>query len=92
MNEWYLISALILLASVSLGLIRVLLGSGRVEQLLALQLLGTTALAVVLLLAQALQQPGLYDLALVIGILAAIVTVAFVRSDGFSADDGRHEP
>ncbi len=92
MSEWYLTTALILLATVCLGLIRVLLGSSRVERLLALQLLGTTVVAVVLLLAHAFQQPGLYDLALVLGILAAIVTVAFVRADGFSADDAGRKP
>ena len=79
MYEGYLFIACLLLASVVVGAVRVFWDYGRVERLLILQLLGTTLVAVVLLLAQALQHPGLFDLALVIGLLAAILAVAFVR-------------
>lgn len=88
MNEWHLFTAWLLLASISVGLIRVLVKGDRVERLLALQLLGTTAVAVVLLLAHALHRPGMIDLAMVIGLLAAVVAVAFVRLGGFGDDDG----
>ena len=79
MDELYLYAALLLLATVTTGLLRVLHGSGKVERLLALQLLGTTSVAVVLLLAEGLDRPGLRDLALVLGLLSPILAVAFVR-------------
>ncbi len=79
MPDLHLLAALILLATVTVGLIRIFIGTGRVEWLLALQLLGTSAVAVVLLLAHGMQMPGLRDLALVIGLLVSILAVAFVR-------------
>jgi len=70
----------------------VFMGAGRVERLLALQLLGTTAVAIVLLLSQGLELPGLRDLALVLGLLAATVAVAFVRYGGLdSGKEGRKQ-
>ena len=79
MDNLHLLAALVLLTTVTAGLVRVFMMSSRVEWLLALQLLGTTTIAVVLLLAQGLESPGLRNLALVLGLLAATVTVAFVR-------------
>ena len=79
MNELYLYAALLLLATVTAGLLRVLYSTGKVERLLALQVLGTTLVAVVLLLAEALDRPGLRDLALAMALLSPIVAVAFVR-------------
>ena len=85
MSDSHLLAALILLASVTAGLIRIFIGTGRVEWLLALQLLGTSAVAVVLLLAHGMQMPGLRDLALLIGLLTSIMAVAFVRYGGIDA-------
>lgn len=79
MPDLHLLAALILLATVTVGLIKIFNGTGRVEWLLALQLLGTSAVAVVLLLAHGMQMPGLRDLALLIGLLVSILAVAFVR-------------
>jgi len=86
MSDSHLLAALILLASVTAGLIRIFIGTGRVEWLLALQLLGTSAVAVVLLLAHGMQMPGLRDLALLIGLLTSIMAVAFVRYGGIDAN------
>ena len=97
MNDAHLLAAAVLLATVTAGLIRVMSGRGRIERLLALQLLGTTGVAVVLLLAEGMALPGLRDLALVLGLLAATVAVAFVRYDGHRSgneegDDGDSRP
>ena len=89
MSDSHLLAALILLASVTAGLIRIFIGTGRVEWLLAMQLLGTSAVAVVLLLAHGMQMPGLRDLALLIGLLASIMAVAFVRYGGIDANQER---
>ena len=85
MDDLHLVAALVLLATVTIGLIWVFTGTGHVERLLALQLFGTTTVAVVLLLAQGLELPGLRDLALVLGLLAATVAVAFVRYGGLDS-------
>ncbi len=92
MAEPHLLAALVLLVTVTVGLVRVLLSTGRVERLLALQLLGTTAVAVVLLLAQGLMLPGLRDLALVLGLLASTVAVAFVRYRGLVSGKEERKP
>lgn len=47
--------------------------------MLAAQLFGTTAVAVLLLLAQSADQPAVRDVALVFALLAAVTMVAFVR-------------
>lgn len=87
MAEYYLIAATILLATVTAGLVRIFVFSGRVERLLALQLFGTTAVAIVLLLAEGLQMPGLSDLALVLGLLASTLSVAYARYGRFDSTD-----
>lgn len=79
MSDPYLLFALILLGTVSVGLVRIYTGEGKVERLLVLQLFGTTAVAIVLLLAEGLKLSGLRDLALVFGLLASVFSVAFVR-------------
>jgi len=88
-SDSHLFAALILLATVTAGLVRIFIGSGRVEWLLALQLLGTSAVAVVLLLAHGMQMPGLRDLALLIGLLASILAVAFVRYSGIDSNQAQ---
>lgn len=79
MNNLHLLAAFILMATVTAGLLKVLLLPNRLEKLLALQLLGTTTVAVMLLISHGLSIPGLRDLALITGLLAAIIAVAFVR-------------
>jgi multicomponent Na+:H+ antiporter subunit F len=86
MSDIYLLAALILLATVTAGLVRIFLGTARVERLLALQLFGTTAVAIVLLLAEGLKQPVLRDLALVLGLLASTIAIAYVRYGDLNPD------
>ena len=71
--------ALLLLLTLVVGLWRVLRGPTPADRMLAAQLFGTTAVACVLLLAQAYGQPALRDVALVFALLAAVTAVAFVR-------------
>lgn len=92
MRDPHLLAALVLLATVTVGLLRVLRWTGRVERLLALQLLGTSGVGVVLLLAHGLRLPGLQDLALVLALLAATIAVAFIRFGGMKAKPGGREP
>jgi len=79
MDLLYFAMALFLLLTLVAGLWRVLRGPTAADRMLAAQLFGTTAVACLLLLAQALDQPPLRDVALVFALLAALTAVAFVR-------------
>ncbi len=78
MAEALLPVALVILASVAAGLWRVLRGPGRSERLMAVQLLATGGIAVLLLLAAATGEAALLDVALVLALLGAFASVAFV--------------
>ncbi|WP_028238261.1 monovalent cation/H+ antiporter complex subunit F [Stutzerimonas azotifigens] len=71
--------AALLLLTMALGLWRVLRGPGRVDRLQAVQLCGTSGTALLLVLAQALQAPALRDVALVLALLAALLSAALVQ-------------
>ncbi|MEZ3185870.1 portal protein [Pseudomonas sp. LM13] len=71
--------AALLLLTLLVGLWRVLLGPGRVDRLLAVQLFGTAGTALLLVLAQWQGAPTLRDAALVLALLAAIVSAALVQ-------------
>jgi len=75
----YLGTALFLLSTLVAGLWRVVRGPTAADRMLAAQLFGTTAVACMLLLAQAFDRPPLRDVALVVALLAAVTAVAFVR-------------
>ena len=86
MDTLYLAIAIFLLLNVLGGLIRILIGPSRGDRMLAAQLFGTTGVAIILLLAEALDQPALRDIALVVVLLAVINTVVFVRFAGRPTD------
>ncbi|MDN3568984.1 monovalent cation/H+ antiporter complex subunit F [Paeniroseomonas aquatica] len=73
-----ILAALVILASVAGGLWRVLRGPDPADRLMATQLLGTGGIAVLLLLGAATRQPALLDVALVLALLGAFASVAFV--------------
>lgn len=79
MDEFYIGLAFVLLVTIVLGLARILSGPSRVDRMLAAQLFGTTGVAVLLLLAQGLDQPALRDVALVFALLATVTVVAFIQ-------------
>lgn len=66
-----------LVATMALGLWRVWRGPSRVDRLMAVQLCGTTGTAVLLVLAEG--RPALLDVALVLGLLAATLSIALVQ-------------
>ncbi len=73
-----LYSALLLL-TIAVGLVRVVLGPKRVDRLLAIQLFGTAGTALLLVMAQWQEQPALRDVALLLGLLAAVASAALVQ-------------
>lgn len=79
MQILYLALALFLLLKLGAGMWRLFRGPTAADRMAAAQLFGTTAVAVLLLLAQAHGNEALRDVALVFALLATVTTVAFVR-------------
>ena len=80
MSELLLAAAVIALATVAAGLVRVVRGPDRADRLMAVQLFGSGGIATLLLLAVGGGQAALLDAALVLAVLAAFITVAFVKA------------
>lgn len=80
MADFLLAAAAFVLMMVALGLVRILRGPSPADRIMAAQLLGTGGVAVLLLLAQASAMPGVVDVALLLALLAAFVSVAFVKA------------
>jgi multicomponent Na+:H+ antiporter subunit F len=80
MVEFLTAAAILLMAIVAAGLVRLLLGPGIADRLMAVQLLGTGSAGMLLLSASAVPMAGAVDVALVLGLLAALVSVALVKS------------
>ncbi|MCA9400575.1 MAG: hypothetical protein KC713_03040 [Candidatus Omnitrophica bacterium] len=79
MHNIYLTFALLILGTVMIGLFRVFYGPTRADRLLAAQLCGTGSVSIFLLLAFALAQDYLLDMALVFAVLTAVSSITFVR-------------
>ena len=89
MAEFLLGTAGLVLATVALGLVRILRGPSEIDRIMAAQLLGTGGTAALLLLAQEMSLPAAVDVALILALLAAFVSVAFFTSAaGSDADRG----
>jgi multicomponent Na+:H+ antiporter subunit F len=82
MAEFLLAAAGFVMATVAVGLARLLRGPGAADRIMAAQLLGTGGTAALLLVAHAMRATAAVDVALVVALLAAFVTVAFVRGVG----------
>jgi multicomponent Na+:H+ antiporter subunit F len=79
MTGFYFAAALVILLSLGGGLARILRGPGSSDRLMAAQLAGSGGVAVLLLLAAAMGQPAIIDVALMLAILAVFATVGFVN-------------
>ena len=74
-------AALALMLSLLLGLIRVLRGPSAADRLMAAQLLGTTGVGLLLLLAPVLGIGALVDVALVLALLAVVAVAALTGQE-----------
>lgn len=79
MQILYLALALLLLLTLGGGIWRALRGPTAADRMLAVQVFGTTTVAILLLLAGGSDIAALRDVALVFALLAAVTAVAFVR-------------
>ena len=77
--NYFMWMAVFILISIVFGLIRILKGPTAADSMLATQLFGTGGVAILLILAHAMQMSSLVDVALVYALLAAITMVVFVR-------------
>jgi multicomponent Na+:H+ antiporter subunit F len=76
-----LFALIILLLSLFIGLIRAWLGPSTEDRFSAVLLIGTGGVAILMILAIVLQIPALYDVALVLALLAVVGTVALTQSE-----------
>ncbi|HFD86357.1 MAG TPA: pH regulation protein F [Gammaproteobacteria bacterium] len=90
MQALYFALALFLLLNLVAGMWRVLRGPTAADCMLATQLFGTTSVAVLLVLAQAMDKAVLRDVALIFALLAAVTAVAFVRR-AWSEQETKHD-
>ncbi|WP_213608502.1 monovalent cation/H+ antiporter complex subunit F [Pseudoalteromonas sp.] len=74
----YIITLVILFLSLLFGLIRILRGPTMADRIMATQLIGTTAVATLLIFAELQTLPSARDVALVLALLAMMLTVAFI--------------
>ena len=90
MTEFYFAVALFILLMVAAGLWRIFQGPSGSDRLMAAQLIGSGGVAVLLLLAAAMGQAAILDVALMLAILAVFASVGFVtwadNGEGSDAD------
>lgn len=79
MNDLLLMLAAFLLANLFAALLRVVRGPTAADRVLAALLFGTTGVAILLLLSEAVNVHALIDAALVFALLAAITGAAFAQ-------------
>ena len=79
MADFLIGAAGFVLATVAVALLRILKGPDKADRIMAAQLLGTGGIAALLLLAQATSVPAAVDVALILALLAAFISVAFVK-------------
>ncbi|WP_028574888.1 monovalent cation/H+ antiporter complex subunit F [Desulfonatronovibrio hydrogenovorans] len=83
MNLFYLGMALFLLLNILAGLWRVMAGPNPSDRMVCAQLFGTTGVAILLLLSQALESPYIRNAALVFALLIIPAVLAFVRNTSY---------
>lgn len=82
MSSFYSGFTLFLVLLLAGGAVRILRGPTPGDRMLAAQFFGTIAVALLLVLAEAEDLPGLRDVALVMAVFVVVNVVAFVRKEG----------
>jgi multicomponent Na+:H+ antiporter subunit F len=86
--DFLVAAAGLVLAIAALGLARIPWGPSDADRIMAAQLLGTGGIAALLLLNEATSVPAAVDIALTLALLAAFISVAFVKGAARSEADG----
>ena len=93
MTDVLFAAAGLVLATVAVGLVRVLRGPRAVDSIMAVQLFGTGGVAVLLLLGAASGVRAIVDVALTLALLSAFVSIAYVKFfTGASLDVAGNQP
>ncbi len=79
MTAFLAAAAVVLVLTLCGGLIRVAVGPTPSDRLMAAQLMGTTGIATLLVLAELVRVPALVDVAVIFALLAAVTVVGFTR-------------
>ena len=87
MTAFLAVAALVLVITLGAGLVRVALGPTPYDRLMAAQLIGTTGIATLLVLAEVVHVPALVDVAVIFALLAAVTVVAFTRRSQTGRND-----
>jgi multicomponent Na+:H+ antiporter subunit F len=87
MPEFLLGAAGFVLATLALGLMRIVRGPADADRMMAAQLLGTGGVAVLLLVAVATGVPAVVDVALTLTLVAALASAAFVVTAPGAGDE-----
>jgi multicomponent Na+:H+ antiporter subunit F len=80
MASFLICAAGFVLLTVAVGLFRILRGPAEADRMMAAQLIGTGGVAALLLLSVATETPPVVDVALMLALLAAFASVAFIMS------------
>jgi multicomponent Na+:H+ antiporter subunit F len=89
MNLFLLVAALFILATVAVGLARILWGPADADRMMAAQLLGSGGVAALLVVGVVTGVDGVVNVALTVALLAAFASVTFYKAAaGGSAGDG----
>ena len=86
MNMFLSIVVMVLVLSFILGLIRIFLGPSTEDRMMAVQLVGTTAVAMLMVFSYLLAMPSAVDVALVLALLAAVAALALSREQQVEVD------
>jgi multicomponent Na+:H+ antiporter subunit F len=81
MTEFLSLAAVVLSISLGLGLVRVFKGPSIEDRMMSVQLVGTTGVGMLLILAPLLNMPSSVDAALVLALLAAVSAAALTRRE-----------
>ncbi len=87
MFEFNIIASILVVLCLVAGVVRIWLGPGKVNRLLAAQLFGSMSVTITILLASVLNLESLIDLAIVLSLLASIAVIAFIKL----ADSQNHD-
>ena len=93
MTQFLYFVALVILGNVAVSAWRVLRGPERADRIMGAQLIGTSGVAILVLLYLIHDQQGVLDLALLMALLTAFAAVGFVKSQSRGgAGDPELEP
>lgn len=89
MKDGLLVAALVLLVTAAAALVRTARGPDPADRMMSAQLVGSTGVAIVVLLATREGRWAMLDVAIVLSLLTALASVAFVKA---LSPDGRGDP